>query len=109
MAWALFVTGRPEFAEVCEHFELSKPEHIPMHLAATSAIQSNMSPLELVASAAYILVHYIVMQYKRLPRFWQADMYKKRKNDESMVALKSLEIMGYYKNFTPMSSVEFEH
>lgn len=49
------------------------------------------------------------MEYKRPPRFWQANMYKGRTNNEIMHILKSQEISGHSKNFTRMSSVEFEY
>ncbi|KAL4720673.1 hypothetical protein ACJJTC_017865 [Scirpophaga incertulas] len=63
----------------------------------------------LVASAAYILFHYVLDDYRRPPRFWESDIYKKRRPNSLVLELKSQELSGHYKNFMRMSSSNFEY
>ncbi|KAL4720970.1 hypothetical protein ACJJTC_019230 [Scirpophaga incertulas] len=63
----------------------------------------------LVASAAYILFHYVLDDYRRPPRFWESDIYKKRRPNSLVLELKYQELSGHYKNFMRMSSSNFEY
>lgn len=63
----------------------------------------------MIASAAYILVHTIIDDYKRPRRFWKHALYKKRNGSALLSDLKFQSISGYYKNFTRMNPTDFEH
>lgn len=64
---------------------------------------------ELVASAAYIFIHYLVEDYRRPPRFWRAKFYEERAKHDLLLDLRSQELSGHYRNFLRMSSSNFEN
>lgn len=63
----------------------------------------------LVVSAAYILLHYLIEDYKHPRRWWQGDFYKRKANSNLLLDLKSQEISGHFKNFTRISPTDFEY
>lgn len=54
-------------------------------------------------------MHYLIEDCKSPRRWWQVEMYKKRKSSNLLLDLKSQEISGHFKNFTRMSSTDFEY
>jgi hypothetical protein len=65
-----------------------------------------------VASAAYILIHYLTMKKKqRKRRWWQTEMFKNRymySGSNLLADLKFQDISGHYKNFVRMAATDFE-
>ncbi|KAL4713424.1 hypothetical protein ACJJTC_010409 [Scirpophaga incertulas] len=65
---------------------------------------------QMVASAAFIFMYNILDNYKSPRRFWQSEIFKDRNRCNNLVMnMKSQEISGHFKNFTRMSSTDFEY
>lgn len=66
--------------------------------------------MSLVAGAAFIFMYNILDNHKSPRRFWQSEIFKDRNRSNNLVMdMKSQEISGHFKNFTRMSSTDFEY
>ena len=64
---------------------------------------------EMIASAAFILIDYLLEEKKRPRRWWSHKLYEERSGSTLLDALKFQSISGHYKNFTRMSPTDFEY
>jgi hypothetical protein len=70
---------------------------------------SSTLPPELIASAAYILIHNLIYDYERPRRYWRHALYKERSGSAFLLDLKTKKLGGHYKNFTQLNPTDFEY
>jgi hypothetical protein len=70
---------------------------------------SSTLPPELIASAAYILIHNLIDDYKHPRRYWRHALYKERSGSALLLDLKTKKFGGYYKNFIWLNPTDFEY
>jgi hypothetical protein len=68
---------------------------------------SSTLPPELIASAAYILIHNLIDAYKRPSRYWRHALYKEWSGSALLLDLTTQKLGGHYKNFTDFEYLMF--
>ncbi|XP_026316525.1 uncharacterized protein LOC113235958 isoform X2 [Hyposmocoma kahamanoa] len=90
---------------------LTASVHLPTFRCTLRSFFFEMSDLQ-AACAAFILMNYIRRKKKnRNRRWWQMNIYNRRQTlggVQLLLDLKSQELSGQYKNFTALSSSDFE-
>ena len=85
--------------------------HCDRQISLISQSPPTMANIQ-VAAAAYIYMHCFTRIKRNKRRWWQSKLYNRRveySGRELLADMRFQEISGHYKNFTRMSSTDFEN